>query len=191
MIVLILIFARCFLYRISLITCVGLYVMLVFSHSFLIIFFVLIRNFFFCFLFFFLMIRRPPRSTRTDTLFPYTTLFRSDAGHQEPDGHAGEGGPLPRHGGALRWCLGIEEPSIGHAFTATRIAEATTMTATPADSRRGSLEGGSGSSRRMAVSLSAHRRYDMAAVTKLRASNPMPSVSLPGKSSSSDAEMGR
>src|SRR3546814_1692353 len=31
------------------------------------------------FYFFFLMIRRPPRSTRTDTLFPYTTLFRSAA----------------------------------------------------------------------------------------------------------------
>src|SRR3546814_13968323 len=30
-----------------------------------------------CFVFF-LMIRRPPRSTRTDTLFPYTTLFRSE-----------------------------------------------------------------------------------------------------------------
>src|SRR3546814_20704972 len=30
-----------------------------------------------CMYFFFLMIRRPPRSTRTDTLFPYTTLFRS------------------------------------------------------------------------------------------------------------------
>src|SRR3546814_15633465 len=29
------------------------------------------------FYFFFLMIRPPPRSTRTDTLFPYTTLFRS------------------------------------------------------------------------------------------------------------------
>src|SRR3546814_11108992 len=28
---------------------------------------------------FFLMIRRPPRSTRTDTLFPYTPLFRSGA----------------------------------------------------------------------------------------------------------------
>src|SRR3546814_3451083 len=28
-------------------------------------------------MFFFLMIRRPPRSTHTDTLFPYTTLFRS------------------------------------------------------------------------------------------------------------------
>src|SRR3546814_8979479 len=33
--------------------------------------------FWFCF---FLMIRLPPRSTRTDTLFPYTTLFRSIAG---------------------------------------------------------------------------------------------------------------
>src|SRR3546814_18689372 len=31
-------------------------------------------------LLFFLMIRRPPRSTRTDTLFPYTTLFRSGGG---------------------------------------------------------------------------------------------------------------
>src|SRR3546814_1594039 len=37
--------------------------------------------------FFFLMIRRPPRSTRTDTLFPYTTLFRSSAtfSSQRPD----------------------------------------------------------------------------------------------------------
>src|SRR3546814_20988011 len=33
---------------------------------------------FFCF---FLMLRRPPRSTRTDTLFPYTTLFRSFGGY--------------------------------------------------------------------------------------------------------------
>src|SRR3546814_13614262 len=31
------------------------------------------------------MIRRPPRSTRTDTLFPYTTLFRSTAGSQGKD----------------------------------------------------------------------------------------------------------
>src|SRR3546814_12234156 len=29
------------------------------------------------------MIRRPPRSTRTDTLFPYTTLFRSKPGHAQ------------------------------------------------------------------------------------------------------------
>src|SRR3546814_19167288 len=47
----------------------------VFSSSFLTLFFSLL-----CvphFVVFFLMIRRPPRSTRTDTLFPYTTLFRS------------------------------------------------------------------------------------------------------------------
>src|SRR3546814_12846469 len=33
--------------------------------------------------FFFVMIRRPPRSTRTDTLFPYTTLFRSDDARED------------------------------------------------------------------------------------------------------------
>src|SRR3546814_18028829 len=37
----------------------------------------LLSTFRFHFVFFFLMILRPPRSTRTDTLFPYTTLFRS------------------------------------------------------------------------------------------------------------------
>src|SRR3546814_11365274 len=31
------------------------------------------------------MIRRPPRSKRTDTLFPYTTLFRSEEGHHRGD----------------------------------------------------------------------------------------------------------
>src|SRR3546814_16745794 len=36
------------------------------------------------FMFFFLMIRRPPRVTRTDTLFPYTTLFRSKPPRQKP-----------------------------------------------------------------------------------------------------------
>src|SRR3546814_9630644 len=36
------------------------------------------------FSFFFLMIPRPPRSTRTDTLFPYTTRFRSEKGQREP-----------------------------------------------------------------------------------------------------------
>src|SRR3546814_13127002 len=40
-------------------------------------------------LLFVLMIRRPPRSTRTDTLFPYTALFRSPAG--EPLGEIGAG----------------------------------------------------------------------------------------------------
>src|SRR3546814_14714134 len=39
--------------------------------------FLLLFFFLFFLFFFFLMILRPPRSTRTDTLFPYTTLFRS------------------------------------------------------------------------------------------------------------------
>src|SRR6188472_4616347 len=38
----------------------------------------------FVFFFFFLMIRRPPRSTRETTLFPYTTLFRSPRGPRRP-----------------------------------------------------------------------------------------------------------
>src|SRR3546814_20348234 len=38
--------------------------------------------------FFFLMIRRPPRSTHTDTLIPYTTLFRSIVGAERDPGGA-------------------------------------------------------------------------------------------------------
>src|SRR3546814_20031462 len=51
------------------------------------LFFMITLLLFFLFVFFFLMIRRPPRSTRTDTLFPYTTLFRSQAMRR----------PVPRH----------------------------------------------------------------------------------------------
>src|SRR3546814_12405300 len=41
------------------------------------------------------MIRRPPRSTRTDTLFPYTTLFRSPfLGRSVPDAEAGTFFPM-------------------------------------------------------------------------------------------------
>src|SRR3546814_5216754 len=52
------------------------------------------------------MIRRPPRSTRTDTLFPYTTLFRS-ARHQRI------GCRLPR-GREDRPCAGHRTPGAGH-----------------------------------------------------------------------------
>src|SRR3546814_3316417 len=47
---------------------------------------------------FFLMIRRPPRSTRTDTLFPYTTLFRSGHRHGSP-------ARRPACGDGLRFCF--------------------------------------------------------------------------------------
>src|SRR3546814_9810440 len=41
------------------------------------------------------MIRRPPRSTRTDTLFPYTTLFRSWAGDRRDRARQYAGGAIP------------------------------------------------------------------------------------------------
>src|SRR3546814_20273552 len=54
------------------------------------------------------MIRRPPRSTRTDTLFPYTTLFRSAEKRKDPvarphsaridDGISGGQNPCPQRG---------------------------------------------------------------------------------------------
>src|SRR3546814_19014717 len=56
--------------------CLLMFILLMF---FIIIFFLAFCIFLFVSFFFFLMIRRPPRSTRTDTLFPYTTLFRSAA----------------------------------------------------------------------------------------------------------------
>src|SRR3546814_6091630 len=48
------------------------------------------------YVFFFLMIRRPPRSTRTDTLFPYTTLFRSGPGSPVAGSPAGGLAHRPR-----------------------------------------------------------------------------------------------
>src|SRR3546814_14617344 len=60
---------------------------------------------------FFFMIRRPPRSTRTDTLFPYTTLFRSEADRECRAGahlqEAGEAGRR-RAGGGEHRCLRAE-----------------------------------------------------------------------------------
>src|SRR3546814_13428255 len=59
----------------------------------------------FSFCFFFLMIRRPPRSTRTDTLFPYTTLFRS----RHRVGHR----PRPRRAAAADRCGSSARPRAG------------------------------------------------------------------------------
>src|SRR3546814_12462678 len=57
--------------------CLLILVSVRFLHLFIFLF--CFSFFSFIFFFFFLMIRRPPRSTRTDTLFPSTTLFRSAA----------------------------------------------------------------------------------------------------------------
>src|SRR3546814_11250159 len=56
------------------------------------------------FLILFLMIRRPPRSTRTDTLFPYTTLFRSLSLYGEwPDFRPRTGRSAKRAAGYALW----------------------------------------------------------------------------------------
>src|SRR3546814_7088472 len=53
---------------------------------------------------FFLMIRRPPRSTRTDTLFPYTTLFRSSRAVAPPPARRLRTAARARRAGPKRWC---------------------------------------------------------------------------------------
>src|SRR3546814_4381596 len=59
---------------------------------------------------FFLMIRRPPRSTRTDTLFPYTTLFR--APHRAcPSPHRANDAPVPAHLSSRGPCRAGRYPS--------------------------------------------------------------------------------
>src|SRR3546814_10349459 len=58
------------------------------------------------------MIRRPPRSTRTDTLFPYTTLFRSAAFPVPPDNRPGT---LRRHHGRRPGFLGKRPRAAHHA----------------------------------------------------------------------------
>src|SRR3546814_19460844 len=64
-------------------------------------------------LFFFLMIRRPPRSTRTDTLFPYTTLFRSWDGTggavAKPVALVGKGVTFDSGGISIKPAAGMEE----------------------------------------------------------------------------------
>src|SRR3546814_9827760 len=73
--------------------------------------------------FFFLMIRRQPRSTRTDTLFPYTTLFRSDAAAFCRHG-AGRRRTGRRHRpGQYAACLWRLAAALGHRLSAAAGAE--------------------------------------------------------------------
>src|SRR3546814_20112600 len=71
----------------------------------------------FCMFFFFLMLRRPPRSTRTDTLFPYTTLFRSvfleEISEKCTRQHIAEWVGADWHRQGERMVSGCREPVIG------------------------------------------------------------------------------
>src|SRR3546814_17536756 len=67
------------------------------------------------------MIRRPPRSTRTDTLFPYTTLFRSD--NQSTDEPSGVIRAYDAASGRFAWAWDMgrpgdnREPAPGRHYT--------------------------------------------------------------------------
>src|SRR3546814_2132884 len=67
------------------------------------------------------MIRRPPRSTRTDTLFPYTTLFRSILG-QAVAGDVETGGRRFGHGGNSDWLWLRRLDMVWHPVSAGRTA---------------------------------------------------------------------
>src|SRR3546814_19834249 len=76
------------------------------------------------------MVRRPPRSTRTDTLFPYTTLFRSPSPGLNIEGHQCAGylivdramlsAIMVRRGIAGRNVTQAQLPVIGHLCTDVR-----------------------------------------------------------------------
>src|SRR3546814_9876369 len=74
-------------------------------------------------MFFFLMIRRPPRSTRTDTLFPYTTLFRSPyhppCQHPRDERRKLPSRPKPRPKGRLKPPPKSPTPQAGNSGRAT------------------------------------------------------------------------
>src|SRR3546814_16107019 len=73
---------------------------------------------------FFLMIRRPPRSTRTDTLFPYTTLFRS-LGRDGGEGLHGRAHLVHAPGGPHGEERGRQHDVLGAQATAAAAAQAT------------------------------------------------------------------
>src|SRR3546814_12499604 len=75
--------------------------------------------------FFFLMIRRPPRSTRTDTLFPYTTLFRSaDRGNAVELAPVDIGGALYQQGAGAAGAAGRSEEHTSELQSLMRISYA-------------------------------------------------------------------
>src|SRR3546814_1173317 len=78
------------------------------------------------FVFFFLIIRLPPRSTRTDTLFPYTTLFRSQFGkddRQEIGGEVEEGGEQHRLHRTQQSCRDHRRDAVGRIVQAVQKVE--------------------------------------------------------------------
>src|SRR3546814_16673681 len=125
-------------------------------------------------MFFFLMIRRPPRSTRTDTLFPYTTLFRSDRSWHRADRaprRAADAGERRRADGAADRTRGrIQDPARGVRM----LHRSRPRGGRYALERRG--DGGGGA--RSSLSLGPAR--DLGLAPGARADGPAPRARQPG-----------
>src|SRR3546814_13077125 len=81
------------------------------------------------------MIRRPPRSTRTDTLFPYTTLFRSDGRFLR-----GAGGSRPQEEAVDQRADRLAEAAAARGHAARRPPVARSQEGYPAPPRRAAQE---------------------------------------------------
>src|SRR3546814_12824133 len=107
-------------------------------------------------MFFFLRIRRPPRSTRTDTLFPYTTLFRSGGGEEFASPSYGDRGGF---GGG-----GIVEVGENHARFAdgkivVRRQAADMVHPAERQDQRGAVRRGRGAAHHGRVAALRHQRH--------------------------------
>src|SRR3546814_12994219 len=89
------------------------------------------------------MIRRPPRSTRTDTLFPYTTLFRSDFAKADANFHPD----------AQWWIIG--QGDLSHS----RVRELAEQTEGPAMLRQLNITGTVAEGNKVAVEARGHMEY--------------------------------
>src|SRR3546814_13876791 len=96
------------------------------------------------------MIRRPPRSTRTDTLFPYTTLFRSPFREQGAE-HVGKPQGDEEHVGEVAGAERARQQHVAHE------AEHAAAHGQAADSRHRSYEPHGGSLYRIAAALGSWR----------------------------------
>src|SRR3546814_11759047 len=113
------------------------------------------------------MIRRPPRSTRTDTLFPYTTLFRSAARRKVRDHHAhGCAGVAVGAGGAVGETVAAPEPRQGESLVSPlglRAADLREQLALPSSRQVGA---GSGLQNVGVLKRSEERRVGTGGVSK-------------------------
>src|SRR3546814_11335021 len=97
------------------------------------------------------MIRLPPRSTRTDTLFPYTTLFRSGGAPDHGDGHKRQFSLTKANAHMWVGCNWHRRSSVQERFA---------LCAKPRCVKGGSLDGGTGAAQACSMTRFTYRWAD-------------------------------